>query len=119
MALDSFGGSSTLEQRARRNNTDIDLQWIKENEVKEYPFDDSLTQGRTPKEIEELALSSKYMAEEAQKKLDTNAGYIRSKYGDQAFEEAQDKISELTAKGDALMAELAQLLGEDEPTRSR
>ena len=96
MALDSFGGSSTLEQRARRNNTDIDLQWIKENEVREYPFDDSLTQGRTPKEIEELALSSKYMAEEA-----------------------QDKISELTAKGDALMAELAQLLGEDEPTRSR
>ncbi len=119
MALDSFGGSSTLEQRARRNNTDIDLQWIKENEVREYSSDDSLTQGRTPEEIEELALSSKYMAEEAQKKLDANAGYIRSKYGEKALEEARNTISEMTAKGDALMAQLAQMLDEDEPTHSR
>ena len=62
MGIDSFWESSTLEQRARRNNTDIDLEWIKENEVREYSFDDSLIQGRTPEEIEELALSSKFMA---------------------------------------------------------
>ena len=119
MALDSFGGSSTLEQRARRDNTAIDLQWIKENEVREYPFDSSLTQGRTPEEIEELALSSKFMAEEAQKKLDANAGYIKSQYGEQALEEAREKISEMEAKGDALLAELEKMLGTEEPTHSK
>ena len=105
MALDSiYGSSKTLEQRAKENNRDLDMQWIKENEVSEFPSYTYKTQ-QPPKSVDEIKDELALMMQEYEER--------RAR-----FAKAKIERSEAKKRGDDLLTQLgAELEPQVEKTK--